>query len=206
MSSATTFNKPENRENPFPEEEIVLKIYGNLSNHKYDKLYQILDRLPNFNQISELYFSLIEEIQKNEYTMSQLMAIAQLLYRLSNIQLAKVILPEQFPNHSLASISNIYKNKQPNNYEFIDKKIKQIVKNLISHYNLDIKNNNKYNRNKSGQLALKLKKILFSFIIDYTRPGNSEPLVVQSLFPPGATIANRIRYFKEHPEMRARII
>ena len=197
---------PENIENPFPEENTVAKIYSAINLKNYYSLYQLLDRLPNFQNILNIYTLVVDELLKNEYTMSQLMAISTLLYRLSNIKFATVELPKEFPSHSQTSISNIYKNKQPNHYEYIDKKIQQIVKNLISHYNLDIKNNNKYNRNKEGQLALKLKKILFSFIIDYTRPESSEPLVVQSLFPPREIIANRTRYFDKHPEQMARII
>jgi hypothetical protein len=120
----------------------------------------------------------VDEFKKNEYTMPQLMAISTLLYRLSNIKFATVTLPEQFPKNSEQAISNI-RNKKPNDYEYIDKKIKEIVKNLILHYKLDIKNNNKYARTMANQLALKLKKILFSFIIDFTRP-SSEPLSVES--------------------------
>ena len=133
--------------------------------------------------------------------MPQLLAIAQLLYSLSNANLVDVELPQQFPNHSQASISNIYKNKQPNHYEYIDKRIQQIVKNIISHYRLDIKNNNKYNQSNASQLALKLKKILLSFIIDYTRPESSEPLEVQSIFPRGATIKQMQQIMKNNPEM-----
>jgi hypothetical protein len=166
---------PKNIENPFPEEKTVAEIYSAINSKNYDLLYQILNRLPNFEDITKLCILFVEELRKNEYTMTQLLAISTLLYRLSNIKFATVELPEQFPNHSKSSISNIYKNKQPNHYEYIDEKIKEIVKNLISHYSLDIKNNNKYNRSNAGQLALKLKKILFSFIIDYTRPESNKP-------------------------------
>ena len=166
---------PKNNENPFPEKNTVDEIYSAINSKNYDLLYQILNRLPNFINIFDIYILVVEELRKNEYTKSQLMAISTLLYRLSNIKFATVELPEQFPNHSKSSISNIYKNKQPNHYEYIDEKIKEIVKNLISHYSLDIKNNKKYNRSNAGQLALKLKKILLSFIIDYTRPESNKP-------------------------------
>ena len=162
-------NNPKNIKNPFPEEKTVDEIYSAINIKNYDLLYQLLDRLPNFKNIFDIYILVVAELQKNEYTISQLLAISTLLYRLSNIKFATVELPEQFPNHSQASISNI-RNKKPNGYEYIDEKIKEIVKNLISHYSLDIKNNKNYNLSNAGQLALKLKKILFSFIIDYTRP------------------------------------
>jgi hypothetical protein len=64
---------------------------------------------------------------------------------------------------------NIYKNRELKNYKKIDAKIKEIVKNLISHYNIDIKSNNKYNNTSNGKLALKLQNILLSFIIDFTK-------------------------------------
>ena len=155
----------------FPEEKTVYEIYSAINKKDYNELNNLLKKMPNFIDIEKIYSSLIDELEKNDYTMSQLIAISTLLYRLSNIKFVNVELPEQLPNHSENSISNIRK-RTPNKYKYIDKKIKEIVKNLVSHYKLfDIKNNNKYNRNMAAnQLALKLKKILFSFIIDFTRP------------------------------------
>jgi hypothetical protein len=165
--------------NPFPEGKTVYKIYSAINKKDYNELNNLLKKMPNFIDIEKIYSSLSDELEKNDYTMSQLMAISTLLYRLLNIKFVNVELPEQLPNHSENTISNISK-RTPNKYKYIDKKIKEIVKNLILHYKLDIKNNSKYNRNNAGnQLALKLKKILFSFIIEYTRP-SSEPLSVES--------------------------
>ena len=156
--------------------------------------------MPNFNKITELYFSFVQELQKYNYTDSQLKAISTLLYRLSNIKFATV----EFPNHSQAAISNIFKNKQPNQYKFIDKKIKEIVKNMITHYHLEIKNNRNYNyASNDGRLALKLKKILFSFIIDYTRSESSETLSVKSNFQ---NEKNLKKYAETHPEMMPRLL
>ena len=197
-------NNPKNIKNPFPEEKTVDEIYLAINIKNYDLLYQLLDRLPNFKNIFDIYILVVAELQKNKYTISQLLAISTLLYRLSNIKFATVELPEQFPNHSQASISNIYKNKQPNHYEYIDEKIKEIVKNLISHYMLEIKNNRNYNyASNDGRLALKLKKILFSFIIDYTRPESSETLSVKSNFQ---NEKNLKKYAETHPEMMPRLL
>ena len=102
--------------NPPNEEQFVSEIYSALKKKNYDLLSSILDRLPNFKKITTLFNSLVQELQKNDYTMSQLMAISTLLYRLSNIRFVSVILPKEFPNHSQADISNIYKNKQLNQY------------------------------------------------------------------------------------------
>ena len=134
------------------------------------------------------------------------MTIAQLLYRLSNVNLVNVESPKPFPINSIPSIANILRNRELKNSKKIDAKIKEIVKNIIKYYNIDIKRNYKYNNTRNGKLALKLQNILLSFIIDYTRPESSEPLVVQSLFPPGATKANHTRYFEKHPEMMPRFI
>ena len=175
---------PKNKENPFNEEQIVAEIYSALNNKDWDLLFEILERFPNFKEITELYFQFIEELQKNKYTMSQLMAISTLLYRLSNIKFVSVILPKDFPNYSQAAISNIFKSKQSNQYEFIDSKIQEIVKNMIRYYKLEIKNNKNYNSSNAGQLALKLRDILLSFIIDYTQPESSKKLEVESVFPP----------------------
>jgi hypothetical protein len=196
-----SFNK-----NPFSEENIVADIYLALDQKNYQELYQILNRLPTFEPIIDLYFSFVEELRKHTYTMQQLSAIAQLLYRLSNFNFVDVESPKPFPINSIPSIANILRNRELKNSKKIDIKIKEIIKNLIKYYNIDIKRNNKYNNTNTGKLAIKLQNILLSFIIDYTRPESSEPLVVQSLFPPGATIANRTRYFEEHPEKMARII
>jgi hypothetical protein len=190
------FNK-----NPFSEEDIVADIYLALDQKKYQELFQILNRLSSFDSIINLYFSFVEELEKHTYTMQQLWAIAQLLYRLSNFNFVDVESPKPFPINSIPSIANILRNRELKNSKKIDIKIKEIIKNLIKYYNIDIKRNT-----NTSKLALKLQNILLSFIIDYTRPERSEPLVVQSLFPPGATIANRTRYFEEHPEMIAKII
>jgi hypothetical protein len=201
-----------NKKNLFNENEIVLQIYSaiNKNNNKkekekdYNELMQILQRLPNYEHITELLFKFIEELQNNTYTISQLLAISTLLYRLSNINFATVELPQQFPNHSRESISNININKQPNHYKYIDKKIQEIVKNMITHYHLEIKNNRNYNyASNDGRLALKLKKILFSFIIDYTRPESSNTLFVKSIFQTEKKLRN---YAEKHPEMMPRII
>ena len=191
-------NNPKNIKNPFPEEKTVDEIYLAINIKNYDLLYQLLDRLPNFKNIFDIYILVVAELQKNKYTISQLLAISTLLYRLSNIKFATVELPEQFPNHSQASISNIYKNKQPNHYEYIDEKIKEIVKNLISHYNIDI-----IKRNNTGKFALKLQNILLSFIIEYTRPESSETLSVKSNFQ---NEKNLKKYAETHPEMMPRLL
>ena len=176
-------------ENLFKEKKIVLEISSAIENKDYNLLYRILDSLPNFEDISELYLSFIKELRKHKYTLSQLMAISTLLYRLSNIKLASVKLPKTFPLDSIPSIANILRNKELRNAKKIDLKIKEIVKNMITHYKLEIKNNRKYNyASNDGRLALKLKNILFSFIIDYTQPESSKPLEVKSVFPPDATI------------------
>lgn len=138
--------------------------------------------------------------------MQQLWAIAQLLYRLSNVNLVNVELPKPFPIKSIPSIANILRNRELKSSTKIDIKIKEIVKNLISCYNIEIKRNNQYNKNNTGKIALKLQNILLSFIIEYTRPESSEPLEVIALFPPDYTIANHTRYFERHPEKMARII
>ncbi len=99
------------------------------------------------------------------------MAIARLLYRLSNLNHVNVELPETLPQNSLLSIANILRNKgKLNHSKTIDAKIKEIIKNIISHYKIEIKHNEEYNNNNNGRLALKLKKILYNFIVDYTKP------------------------------------
>ncbi len=140
--------------------------------------------MPNFKEITKLLIQFIEELQKHDYTFSQLIAISTLLYRLSNIRFARVELSKPFPLHSIPSIENIKINKELKNAKEIDSKIQEIVKNMITHYKLEIKNNTNYNSSNAEQLALKLKRILFSFIIDYTRPESSETLEVNSGFPP----------------------
>jgi len=177
---------PPNIQNPFDEEKTVAEIYSAIKNKDYNKLFEILSNLPNFEEITNLYISLIHEVKEHDYTFSQLLAISTLLYRLSNIRFANVILPTPFPLHSIPSIANILRNKNLKNAKKIDSKIKEIVKNMITHYNLEIKKNESYNTSNAGRLALKLKNILLSFIIDYTRPESSEPLEVQSVFPPYA--------------------
>ena len=138
--------------------------------------------------------------------MQQLWAIAQLLYRLSNFNFVDVESPRTFPSHSFSSIANISRNKELKNSK-IDIKIKEIVKNLIKHYDIDLKSyKNNNTTTNTGRLTLKLKNILYNFIIEYTKPESSEPLFVESAFPIGATIANRTKYFEEHPEKMARII
>ena len=195
--------------NPFSEENLVADIYLALTKNngnKYDKVFQILDRLPTFRSITGLYISLIEELDKHTYTNRQLMTIAQLLYRLSNVNLVNVESPKPFPINSIPSIANILRNKELKNSTKIDTKIKEIVKNLISHYKIDIKSNNNYNKTNTGKLALKLQNILLSFIIEYTKPESSEPLSVKSAFPRGATINQMLKIAKNHPEMMPRII
>ena len=206
-----SLNKPTNQFKK--EQKIVQEIYdklrnknSKLKNNKYILLSDIIASLPSAEDINDLLKNFFDELKKHEYTDSELLAISTLLYRLSNIKFATVELPEQFPNHSQSSISNIYKNKQPNHYEYIDKKIQKIVKNLISHYKLDIKNNKNYNRSNAAQLALKLKKILLSFIIDYTRPESSKPLEVISVFSPGSTRKQMHQFMKNNPKMLPRII
>jgi len=181
---------PPNNQNPFDEGKTVEKIFDAIVKKDYDLLFKILSDLPNFNEITELCISLIKELQNHKYTFSQLRAISKLLYRLSNISYASVKLPKEFPNYSQTSIESI-KRRELQNAQKIDLKIQKIVKNMITHYNLEIKNNTNYNSSKSEQLALKLRNILFSFIIDYTQPESSEPLFVKSAFPPGATTENR---------------
>jgi hypothetical protein len=171
----------------FNEEKFVADIYIALSKNNYDKVFEILNGLSTFQPIINLYISFVEELQKHTYTMPQLLAIAQLLYSLSNVNLVNVESPKPFPINSIPSIANILRNRELKNSKKIDAKIKEIVKNLISHYNIDIKSNNKYNNTSNGKLALKLQNILLSFIIDYTRPESSKPLEVQSIFPRGAT-------------------
>ena len=195
------FNK-----NLFSEVDFVADIYLALYKKGYDKVFQILNRLPTFDSITDLYTSFVEELKKHEYTMQQLWAIAQLLYRLSNVNLVDVELPKPFPINSIPSIANILRNRELKSSTKIDIKIKEIVKNLIKHYNIDIKRNNQYNKNNTGKIALKVQNILLSFIIEYTRPESSEPLEVIALFPPDYTIANNARYFEKHPEKMARII
>jgi len=172
----------------FDEEKIIEEIYFALDKKKYDLLFEILSNLPKFKQINELYSSIVKELKKHDYTFSQLMAISTLLYRLSNINFPNVKLPEEFPNYSQVSIETIKRkiNKELQNAQKIDLKIQEIVKNMITHYKLEIKNNKNYNNSIDDQLALKLRNILFSFIIDYTRPESNEPLFVKSAFPPGA--------------------
>jgi hypothetical protein len=206
MSRANIFNNTKNKKDLFDEEKIVSEIYVKLSKPNYDELYLILNRLPNFKNITELYISFVGELSKNEYTMTQLLAIAQLLYRLSNVNFVNVESPKPFPINSIPSIANILQNRELKNSIKIDAKIKEIVKNLISHYKIDLKSNNKYSNTSNGKLALKLQNILLSFIIDYTRPESSKPLEVKSIFPRGATKANHTRYFEKHPEMMPRFI
>ena len=196
---------PPNIENPFNEEKIVLEILSALDKKEYDLLYEILVRLPNFFKITELLIQFIEELQKHNYTFSQLMAISTLLYRLSNIKFARVELSKPFPLHSIPSIENIKINKELKNAKEIDSKIQEIVKNMITHYKLEIKNNKNYNSSNAEQLALKLKRILFSFIIDYTQPeSESKPLEVRA-----ARFKNfeeYLKYFKNHPNQIPRIV
>ena len=199
------FINPSNTKNPFDEEKFVLEIYSELDKKNYEGLYQILNRLPTFMPIYSLYFSFTEKLREYNYTIQQLLAIAQLLYRLSNLNFVNVKSPMPFPQHSFSSIANILKNRELKN-STIDIKIKEIVKNLISHYNIDIKSNNKYNNTNTGKLALKLQNILLSFIIEYTKPESSEPLSVKSAFPRGATINQMLKIAKNHPEMMPRII
>ncbi len=176
--------------NLFSEKDVVKDIYLALSeenkkNEKnYDKLFLILNRLPTF--ISNLYFSLTDELRKHNYKDQQLLAIAQLLYRLSNMNRVNVELPKPFPINSIPSIANILRNRELKNSKKIDIKIKEIVKNLISHYNIDIKSNSKYNNTNTGKLALKLQNILLSFIIEYTKPESSE-----QIFPRDSTIKEK---------------
>jgi hypothetical protein len=61
---------------------------------------------------------------------------------------------------------------------------------MITHYNLEIKNNKNYNSSNDGRLALKLRDILLSFIIEYTKPESNNTLEVKSVFPPGVTSGN----------------
>lgn len=190
----------------FNEEKFVADIYLALDQNDYDKVFEILNELPTFEPIIELYFSFVEELKKHTYTMQQLWEIAQLLYRLSNFNFVDVESPKPFPINSIPYIANILKNRELKGSTKIDNKIKEIVKNLIKHYNIDIKRNNRYNNTNAGKLALKLQNILLSFIIEYTKPESSEPLFVESAFPRGATIANHTRYFVRHPEKMARII
>lgn len=192
--------------NPFSEENFVADIYLALDKKDYDKVFQILNRLPTFDSITDLYISFVEELKKHTYTNRQLMTIAQLLYRLSNVNLVNVESPKPFPINSIPSIANILRNRELKNSTKIDTKIKEIVKNLISHYKIDIKSNNNYNKTNTGKLALKLQNILLSFIIEYTKPESTEPLVVKSIFEYGSTMENRNKYFNKHPEKMARII
>jgi hypothetical protein len=185
-NESPTINPP-NKENPFNEKEIVAEIYSALYNKKYDLLFHILSRLPNFNEITELYLSFVRELQKYNYTDSQLKAISTLLYRLSNIKFASVKSPKPFPLHSIPSILYITRNKELKNAKKIDSKIKEIVKNMITYYKLEIKNNKNYNSSNDGRLALKLRNILLSFIIEYTKPESNNTLEVKSVFPPVAT-------------------
>jgi len=189
-----SLNKPTNQFKK--EQKIVQEIYdklrnknSKLKNNKYILLSDIIASLPSAEDINDLLKNFFDELKKHEYTDSELLAISTLLYRLASIRFVNVELPEQLPNHSENAISNI-RNKMPNDYKYIDKRIKEIVKNLISHYKLDIKNNNKYKKNTVNQLALKLKKILFSFIIDFTIP-SSESLSVESNFQ---TIKNQVAH------------
>ena len=200
----STIIKPKHNEKPFKEEEIVAQIFLALDKKKYKLLNEILISLPQGQEITGLLFKFIEELQKNDYTVSQLMAISTLLYRLSNINFASVILPKEFPNHSQVAISNIFKNKQPNQYEFIDSKIQKIVKNMITHYSLEIKNNTNYNTSNAGQIALKLKRILFSFIIDYTQSElESKPLEFRGRFK---NFQEYLKYYMEHSNEIPRIV
>ena len=107
------------------------------------------------------------KLREYNYTIQQLLAIARLLYRLSNFNFVDVESPKPFPQHSLSSIANIIRNKKLKNSTKIDNKIKEIVKNLIKHYNIDIKRNNRYNNTNAGKLALKLQNILLSFIMRF---------------------------------------
>jgi hypothetical protein len=178
--------------NLFNEEGTVAKIYLSLDQKNYQELFQILNRLRTFEPIIELYFSFVEELRKHTYTNQQLLAIARLLYRLSNLDNVNVELPETLPKNSLLSIANILRNKGKLNHSFrIDAKIKEIIKNIISHYKIEIKRNNKYNNTNTGRLALKLKIILYNFIVDYTKPESSEPL-----FPRDSTRNQTLKLLK----------
>jgi hypothetical protein len=183
---------PPNKQNPFNEEQIVIEIYSALNQKNYDLLHEILTRLPQGEEITELLFKFIEELQKHNYTKSQLKAISTLLYRLSNIRYASVKLPKEFPNYSQVSIETIKRRelRELQNAQKIDLKIQEIVKNMITHYKLEIKNNKNYNSSNAGRLALKLRDILLSFIIEYTRPESNNTLEDESVFPPDATTEN----------------
>ena len=74
----------------FNEEKFVADIYLALDQNDYDKVFEILNGLPTFEPINDLYFSFVQELKKHTYTMQQLMTIAQLLYRLSNVNLVNV--------------------------------------------------------------------------------------------------------------------
>ena len=182
---------PPNKKNPFNEKEIVAEIYSALDNKNYNLLSAILSRLPNYEEITALFISIVQELHKNTYTNSQLKAISTLLYRLSNIKFASVESPKPFPLHSIPSIANITRNKELKNAKKIDSKIKEIVKNMITYYKLEIKNNKNYNSSNDGRLALKLWNILLSFIIEYTKPESNNTLEVKSVFPPVATTENK---------------
>ena len=176
----------------FNEEKFVADIYLALDQNDYDKVFEILNGLPTFEPINDLYFSFVQELKKHTYTMQQLMTIAQLLYRLSNVNLVNVESSKPFTINSIPSIANILKNRKLTGSTEIDNKIKEIVKNIISHYNIYIKRNNKYNNTNTGKLALKLQNILLSFIIEYTNPESSEPI-----FPRGV-IRNLMHQFKNN--------
>lgn len=191
--------------NSFNEKKFVAVIYFALDQKNYDKLLEILSRLPTFEPIKQLYLSFVEELKKHTYTMQQLWAIAQLLYRLSNLNFVNVESPRMFPIIIIQSIKNILENRELKNPAHIDAKIKEIIKNLIQHYNIDLKSYKNNNTNNTGRLTLKLKNILYNFLIDYTSPKYSEPLLAQSLFKPNATIENRISYFNKYPEMIKKI-
>jgi hypothetical protein len=195
-----SFNNPKNIENPFNEEEIVIEIYDKLRKKNYNELYQILDRLPKGQDINELLFKFFEELQKHDYTITQLLAISTLLYRLSNVNFVTVESPKPYPLHSIQSIANIIENKTLQKSKRFDEKIKEIVKNLISHYNIDIK------RNNTDKFALKLQNILLSFIIEYTRPESNQPLFVESKLPLFKNEQNLRKYAKIHPEMMPRLV
>ena len=145
----------------FNEEKFVADYKNGLDQNDYDKVFEILNELPTFEPIIELYFSFVEELEKHTYTMQQLWAIAQLLYRLSNFNFVDVESPKPFPQHSLSSIANIIRNKKLKNSTKIDNKIKEIVKNLIKHYNIDIKRNNRYNNTKYTCIKTKPQLLLF---------------------------------------------
>lgn len=139
------------------------------SDKNYENLSILLQKFQNFGDIKKLFFIFTIELEKNTYSETELMAIAQLLYRLTNINSVNVELKKPIPMNSIPSIANIIGNKTLEKSKRFDQKIKEIVKNLISHYNIEIKKNDDYTNNNEGKLAKKLMNVLLSFIIDFTK-------------------------------------